>query len=274
MASTTAGAINTSALRRILTAVVGMLLLTACQVDVVVDVTVEPDGTGSMTVTVTADAELVERVPTIADDLVLDDIAEAGWVIDGPTDTPDGGLVLTFTHPFSGADEATNLLRSLGPPFNDPRLGRGSAGDVTTNTLTGNFGLPDGFATFADSDLISAVGDVPFAAEFTASGATPENSMTAVIRATLPGEIVDDETNAVELDDGRLEWTIPLGDGAITEVRGRTEQAPSAGGSWARPLSIVALIALIAWVVFMVAFIGFVTFARWRRSRGYRRRPL
>lgn len=248
-----------------------MLLLTACQVDVAVDVTVEPDGTGSMVVTATADADLVEQVPTIADDLVLDDIVEAGWVIDGPTATPDGGLTVAFTHQFSGAAEATNLLKSLGPPFSDPQLGRGGAGDVTTNTLTGNFGLPEGFAAFADSDLISAVGDVPFAAEFEASGATPENSMSAVIRATLPGEIVGAETNAVELDDGRLEWVIPL-NGDITEVSGRTEQAPSAGGSWARPLSIAALIALIAWVVFMTLFIGFVTFARWRRSRGYQRR--
>lgn len=253
--------------------VLGLAFLTACRVDVAVDVTVEPDGTGSMTVTATADAELVERVPTIADDLVLDDIAEAGWVIDGPTATPDGGLVVVFTHDFSGAAEATNLLKSLGPPFNEPQLGRGEAGDVTTNTLTGKFGLPGGFAAFADSDLISAVGDVPFSAEFEAAGATPENSMSAVIRATLPGELVGSETDAVELEDGRLEWTIPL-DGTIREISGRTEQAPSAGGSWARPLSIAALIALIAWVAFMSLFIGFVTFARWRRSRGYRRRAL
>jgi hypothetical protein len=250
-----------------------MLLLTACRVDIAVEVNVSPDGTGSMAVTATADAELVERVPTIADDLVLDDIAEAGWLIDGPTPTPEGGLVITFTHDFSGSAEATNLLKSLGPPFNDPQLGRGEAGDVTTNTLTGNFGLPDGFAAFADTDLVNAVGDVPFAAEFAASGATPENSMSAVVRARLPGELVDDETDAVVLDDGRLEWIVPL-DGSIREVSGRTEQAPSAGGSWARPLSIVALIALIAWVVFMTLFIGFVTVARWRRSRGYRRRTL
>ena len=256
---------------RVLLALFGVIALTGCQLDIELDITVEPDGTGTMTVTATADADLVAQVPTIADDLVLDDVAAAGWVIEGPNPTPEGGLVLSLTHDFSGAAEATNLLKSLGPPFTNPQLGRGESGDVTTNTLTGNFGLQNGFADFADSDLISAVGGVPFADEFAALGATPANSLGAVVRARLPGEIVDAETNGEVTADGRIVWTVPF-EGPPLELSGRTQQAPSEGGSWARPLSIVALVALIAWVAFMTLFIGFVAFARWRRSRGYRRR--
>ena len=248
-----------------------MIALSACQLDVVLDVDVEPDGTGTLSVALAADAELVSRVPTIAEDLVLDDVVEAGWTVDGPTPTEDGGLVLSISHDFSGAAEATNLLRSLGPPFNDPALGRGASGDVTTNTLTGNFGLPEGFAEFADADLVSAVGGVPFSEEFAAAGATPGESMTATVRATLPGEVVGDETNGSIGGDGRLEWNVPL-DGVPLELSARTEQAPAAGGSWARPLSIVALVLLIGWVVFMSIFIVYVTLARWRRSRRYQRR--
>lgn len=259
--------------RRLIGLVTAVLLLSACRVDVVVDVDVEPDGTGSMTVTATADAELVDRVPTIADDLVLDDVAAAGWTIEGPSPTPEGGLVVTFTHPFDGYQEATNLLRSLGPPFFNPQLGRGQVGDVTTNTLTGDFGLPNGFAEFADADLVGAVGAVPFAEEFAAEGITPATALSATVRARLPGEIVDDETNGTVLDDGRIEWVVPL-EGQPLELSGRSQQEPSAGGSWARPLSVAALIALVAWVAFMTLFIGYVALARYRRARRYRRRTL
>ena len=260
-------------LRRLIIAIVGMLVLSGCQLDVVVDVVVEPVGTGMITVTAEADAELVADVPTIADELVLDDVEEAGWTVDGPNPTAGGGLILTLTHDFEGKDEATNLLRSLGPPFNDPVIGRGQDGDSATNTARANLGLPDGFDSFADDDLLAAVGGTPFAARFEQAEANPVNSMSAVLRLTLPGELVDAETNAEVLEDGSLRWTVPL-DGTFLEASARSEQAPSAGGVWARPVATVALIVLIAWVVFMTAFIGYVTFARWRRARRYRRRAL
>jgi hypothetical protein len=260
-------------LRRLALLLAGLFALAGCQLDVVAEVVVDPDGTGIITVTAEADAELVSEVPTLAEELVLDDIAEAGWVIDGPTATADGGLLLVLTHDFEGKDEATNLLRSLGPPFNDPVIGRGQDGDSATNTARANLGLPDGFAAFADDDLVSTVGDVPFASRFEAASADPENSMNATLVVTLPGELVDAETNAEVLDDGRLQWTIPM-DGTILEAAARSEQAPSAGGVWARPVATVSLIVLIGWVAFMCLFIGYVTLARWRRARRYRRRAL
>jgi hypothetical protein len=260
-------------LRRFVLLIVGVLVLAGCQLDVTVDVMVDPDGTGRVTVVAEADAELVEQVPTIADDLILDDFVEAGWTVDGPTPTPAGGLTLTLTHPFEGKDEATNLLLSLGPPFNDPQLGRGQNGDVSTNTFRTNLGLPQGFATFADADLISAVGDVPFADQFEQNGVDPSTSMSAVLTLTLPGELIDAETNATVLDDGRLQWVSPT-DGSILEASARSEQAPSAGGVWAGPVSTLAFIALVAWIGFMTLFIGYVAFARWRRAGQYRRRSL
>lgn len=250
-----------------------VLALAGCQLDVATDVVVDADGTGTITVTAEADAELVERVPTIADDLVLDDIAEAGWTIDGPNPTPSGGLLLTLTHDFEGDKEATSLLQSLGPPFNEPVIARGQTGDTANNTARIALGLPGGFAAFADDELISAVGSVPFQAQFEQSGVDPADAMTAVFRLTLPGEVVDSETNGETLGDGTFQWTVPL-DGSVTEAIARTEQAPSEGGVWARPVSVVALIALIAWVAFMTLFIGYVALARFRRSRRYRRRAL
>lgn len=260
-------------LRRLTLVLAGLFLLTGCQLDVVADVVVNPDGTGTITVTAEADAELVGEVPTIVEELVLDDIAAAGWTIEGPTATDAGGLLITLSHPFEGKDEATNLLRSLGPPFNDPTLGRGQDGDSATNLVRANLGLPDGFATFADDDLVSAVGGVPFEARIAEAGADPASSFSAVLNVRLPGELVDAETNAEVLDDGTLQWTVPA-DGSILEASARSEQEPSASGVWARPVATAAMIALIAWVGFMALFIVYVAVARWRRARRYRRRTL
>lgn len=254
-------------------ALVAMLVVSGCQLDVTTDVIVNPDGTGEVVVTAIADAELVAEVPTIADDLVLDDIAEAGWVIDGPTATEDGGLSLVLRHGFEGKDEATNLLRSLGPPFNDPSLGRGQDGDNATNTVRVNLGLPDGYATFADDELVGTLGDVPFSNRLETSGADPEESISAVFRVDLPGDVVANETNAEVLDDGRLQWTVPT-DGSILEASARTEQTTAGGSEWARPVATVALVVLVAWLAVMTLFIGYVALARSRRARQYRRRAL
>jgi hypothetical protein len=256
--------------RRLLVLVVAVLALSSCQLDIAVDIDVEPDGTGQLAVVTTADAELVEAVPGIADELVLDDVVAAGWNVEGPVATPDGGLVVTMTHDFVSAGEATNLLRSLGPPFNQVEVGRGTNGDVTTNQLEGRLGLPDGFRSFADDDLVAEVGAVPFAEEIEASGATPDESIAVTVEADLPGEIVEAETNGT-VGDGVIRWEVPT-DGEILEWSARTEQAPSVSGSWARPLSIAALVALVAWIAFMGAFILFVFVARSRRAWRYKRR--
>ena len=245
--------------------------LAGCRVDLSVDMVVEPDGTGTITFTATADAEVVSAVPTLADELATEDIVAAGWTVDGPTSLPDGGLTITLSHEFGSDAEATNLLNSLGPPFNQMEVTRNTSGDDTTTRLNGLLGLPDGFESFADEDLIAAVGSVPFSEEIAASGATPESSIGALIRAEIPGEIDQDETTGNSLGDNRLEWVIPTG-GSILDWRAVSVQSPGDDRWWARPLSVIALVALVAWVAFMTLFIGYVVWARWQRTRRRRRR--
>ncbi len=246
-----------------------MIALAGCRLDVAVDVTVEPDGTGTISIVATADTKLVAAVPTIADDLALDDVVAAGWVVDGPSPTPDGGLTITFTHGFFSDEEATNLLNSLGPPFNEMSMVRNSSGQDTTTRLAGLLGLPDGFASFADEDLVAAVGSVPFAEQIAASDVTPASSMGVTMRASLPGNIDGSQTNGTLIDEGQLEWVVPL-DGTVLDSRAVSVQSPGDDRWWARPLSVLALVALIAWIAFMTLFIGYVAWARWQRTH---RRP-
>ena len=50
--------------------------------------------------------------------------------------------------------------------------------------------LPNGFESFADADLVEAVGGQPFGDEIAASGPTPAEAMSFTFRVSLPGELV------------------------------------------------------------------------------------
>lgn len=237
------------------------------------DIDVEPDGTGTITLEIVVDAEVVARVPTVAEELVLDDVIAAGWEVDGPTATDDGGLRLVLTHTFESDREATNLLRSLGGPFKDMEMQRTTNGDEVTTQVGGRIGLTEGFATFADDELIEVVGGFPFADEIAESGATPSESIAVVVRADLPGEVIDEATNADDRDDGVLVWNVPT-DGSVLQWLGAARQAPEEGAPWARPVAIAALVALIAWLVFMTGLIVLVVVARWRRAHPSKQPPM
>lgn len=259
-------------IRRAALSLVLLWVLAACRVDVSVDLTIGPDGTGELTVAAVADADVVQQAPGLADDLRFDDAAAAGWVVDGPTATETGGLSVTLRHPATSAAEATNLLASLGPPFADMRLERTPAedGEETTVVLSGQLTLPAGFDSFADSDLLAAVGGTPYADELAAAGATPADSMSVALRAELPGEI--EETTGREEDEA-LAWDAPL-DGTALAVSARTVQRPPSGGGWAGPVSTISLVLLVLWVAAAAAFIVSVARARSRRAKARRRRPV
>ncbi len=254
--------------RRLLLAVVCVLALSACRLDVTVDVLIEPDGTGTVTMVATADAELVEQVPDLIDDLRLDDAIENGWVVDGPTTTETGGATITLTHDVSSAEELANVLNSIGPPLNQMAAARTTDPETeqTTNAINGILRLDNGFTSFADTDLLTAVGGLPFEQEITASGLTPAQAMSFTYRVELPGELVSAETGT-EVGDGVIEWQAPL-DGSETNLYVQTVQRPAGDGlSWAGPLATISFVLLVVWVVLAGAFLVFVALARRNKRR-------
>ncbi len=259
--------------RRLALILVSLIALSACRLDVTVSVEMEPDGTGVVTMVATADDELIQQVPDLVDDLRLDDAIANGWVIDGPTVADGGGLTITLTHEFHSAEELANVLTSIGPPLTQMKAARTVVDEQTTNAINGELVLSNGFETFADADLVQAVGGLPFAEEFTSSGLTASEAMSFTLRVALPGELISAETGT-EVDDGVIEWRAPL-DGTSVNLYTATVQRPASEASnWAGPLSTGALIALVVWVVVATAFIVFVVVARGakrrRRSRALR----
>jgi hypothetical protein len=259
--------LNGAVVRRVLLIAISALALTACRLDATVDVVIGPDGTGTVTVHAVADAELAGKVPGLVDDLRFEDAVAAGWTVDGPATTDTGAVEVTLTHGVSSPEELANVLNSIGPPFTSMAAARTTVDEQTTNAIDGTLTLPDGFQSFADADLVAAVGGLPFEEEFREAGTTPPESMSVTFRVSLPGELVSSTGTEVEPD--VFQWTAPL-DGSSIQTMTQTVQRPAEGGSWAGPLATAALIALIVWIVLAVAFVAFVLGAR--RKRAQRRR--
>jgi hypothetical protein len=256
--------------RRLLVLFLAAFVLTACRVDVAVNVEVQPDGSGLVTVRAVADPGVVVQAPGLADDLRFDDAVAAGWVVEGPTAGADGGLTVTLTHPFSTVEEATALLASLGGsagPLHGVTLARTLDGSTATITMAGSLRVDGGLTAFADTDLLAAVGGVPYADQIAAAGLSPADAVGVQFSLTAPGAV----TSGTGTVDGQtVSWTVPL-DGTPVDIA--TTASQSGGGEPSGFWRIVAMIALVLLVVWLVAATGFIAFvARERRRRAARRR--
>lgn len=252
-------------MRRALALVAAAVLLCACKVDTTVSVTVERDGSGSIAVTATADKAVVDQAPGLAEDLRFDDATAAGWVLDGPTATEDGGLTVTLTHDFSTVEEATALLASINGvdgPLHDVAITRTVDGDDVTTVLAGTLRVDGGVNAFADPDLLAAIGGSPYADDIAATGLRPGDVVTVTFTADLPGSVVT--TDTIATGENGLTWTVPI-DGTAADLSATAQSSGSAGGPWGL-LANVALGALIVWVLLAAAFIAFVVVARRRRA--------
>jgi hypothetical protein len=251
------------------------VLLSACRLDVTVDVDMTTDGTGTVTVAAVADQELVAQVPDLVEDLRLEDAVANGWRVEGPTAVEGGGMSISLEHDFSSAEELASVLNSIGPPLTGMQAARTTAtgedgqpdGD-TTNAIDGTLVLPNGYESFADAELIEAVGGQPFGEQIAASGLTPGEAMSFVFRVAMPGELVSSATGT-ETDGGVIEWTAELDGSSQSLLTQTVQRAATSSNGWARPVATGALVLLIAWAAAAIVFIAFVTIAR--RSKRRRR---
>jgi len=246
-----------------------VLLLSACRVDTTVDVRVQTDGTGSITVTATADPEVVQQAPGLADDLRFDDAVAAGWVLDGPTSTDSGGLKVSLSHPFSTVEEATALLRSVnGPqgPLRDIAVTRAISDSELTTSLTGSLQFQGGLDALADADLLAVLGGTPYADNLSQRGLQPGDAFGFTFSATIPGA----STAASAYGDVTpLSWTVPL-DGSAIDVSTVSLLPRGTGSSTWGVVADIAEVLLVVWCVASVGFIVFV--ARARRAKAERHR--
>lgn len=250
----------------------------SCRVDLVVGVTMVENGSGTIEVTATADADVVGQAPGLAQDLRFDDLEGAGWSITGPAVTDAGVLTVTMTHPFARPEEATALLASLNGadgPFQRMQLVRTEDDDAVTYALTGVGRVNSGVAVFTDPDLLGAVGATPYVDQIAAAGLSPSEAVGIVFGIDLPGTVetssTDPETEATSSAVQGPTWTIPL-DGSSVDLSATSTLSLDGDATWS-VVATVLLVALIVWLVAAGAFIAFVVRARRRRFGRPRRSP-
>jgi hypothetical protein len=248
--------------------VIVVMLLSACRVDTTVDIAMRANGSGTLTITAVADADVVAKAPGLSDDLRFDDAKTAGWTVTVPAKADNGGLQVEVSHTFANPQEATALLQSIngsGGPLHGATLTRTLGDRGTLVSLAGTLRI-DGLAAFADPDVLAAVGATPYAEEVAASSSSPSQAIGVTVRATLPGKLTS-ATGTIK--DGKVSWIVPL-DGSQLDLATNAIDDHGTAKIWGIAAN-AALAALIGWCVLAAAFIAWVV--RQRQRRGHHRSP-
>ncbi len=226
------------------------LVLSACTLDLEVDVEVAGDGSGSVLVVAALDDEAVERVGgDVAAVLALDDLRADGWTVDGPSRSADGTTTVRLRQPFDDpaeADEVFEELAGAGGPFRDLEVRRERSLFETrwrfegTVDLGGSVALPEAAAPTVDGEPLAATVE-QLEAQL---GESLERLIGLRVGVRLPGDV---DSNATTRADNGAVWQIGFGDGPV-ELE--------ASGSETRT-GMVALVALggLALVVAVVALL-------------------
>ena len=250
---------------RALVVVATCALLTSCRVDSVVTLDVEPDGSGTLAIVTTADAEVIAKYPNLASELSFDDAKAAGWSVSDVATTPEGAMQVRVAHHFVNPEEATDLLGQLSSefgPFKDLVLTRTGKDTDSTWNLVGKLQVNDGLKAFADPQLLTTIGASPFQATLANSGLDIGQAVGVTFNLKLPGEI---ESTTGIFKFGTVQWNAAF-DGSTQDLT-TTTQNTAVAATIARIFSPLLRWILILWIVGMAAFSAFVALWCYRRHR-------
>lgn len=228
------------------------MVLTGCQLQVDTTISIEADGSGSVTQAVGLDAEAVARIGDLDRQLAVDDLVAAGWTVDPAVREDDG---LTWVRAHKEVDDTTELAVAVselnGPagPFRDIATGQSDTFFDRTTEFIATYDLTGGPALFTDPELVAVGGD-------------PWGNLIAQVESQTgrPATEMVDFSVTVELPGGYREtWTPSFADAAPTEIAARQSESKVTD----RLLQLAAIVALL--VLALALRVAWV--ARRRRTR-------
>ena len=241
------------------------LTLSSCRVDQSVSLTVKPNGSGEVTVVITADKNIVAKAPNLAADLRTDDLVAVGWEVSKPVETKTGGLTVTLVRPFRNPAEANIALSQVnGPkgPLNEMVVTRTGKDTNSQWSLAGRLEVTGGLEAFIDDAGLELVGAAPYLANVQEAGLDLGDAVGITFTATLPGEI---EQSTGVRGDGIVSWAVPM-DGSKVDIA-TTSTNVDVVSSISRVSKVLLLGLLVLWIAAMVILLLLVGNARQRRSR-------
>jgi len=221
-------------------------VLPACQVSTSVGVDGRADGSGVVRAVVTLDKDAAGQVPDLGSKLRVDDLRSAGWRVDGPTPTADGGLTVSARKAFATPAEAKTVVDQLSGkdgPFQAFTLRRSRSFAKTRLTFRGTVDLSKGLGSFSDAGLRQRLGDGGLGFDpnqlQTRLGQALSRVFPVKVVVRLPGSVT---SNAPLRAGNGAQWSPTLGEHVT--VTASSEQW-NAGNLAAAVVAVVAGLALV-----------------------------
>jgi hypothetical protein len=242
-----------------------MLFLSSCRVDQTISLEVNRNGTGKVIVTAIADKAILDAAPELAADIRTDDLVTAGWKVDGPTPTEEGGLRLEISRSFQDPTEATLILGQVnGPrgPLQEVVLTRTGKDSNSVWTLAGRLEVNGGLQAFIDDTAFELLGAAPYAADIEEAGLDLGAAVGLNFTVSLPGNVKS--TTGVQ-NDGTISWLVPM-DGSRVDIATSSTNVDVVS-SVAGVGRVLLLAILVLWIVGMAVLLLLVLNAKQRRTR-------
>ena len=225
---------------------------------------VNPNGSGEVTVVITADKAVVAKAPNLATDLRTDDLVTAGWEVSKPIKTKTGGLTVTLARPFRNPAEANIALSQVNGakgPLHEMVVSRSGKDTNSQWSLAGRLEVTGGLEAFIDDAGLELVGAAPYLANVQEAGLDLGDAVGITFTTRLPGTI--DQSTGVK-GDGLVSWAIPM-DGSKVDVA-TTSTNVDVASSISRVSKVLLLGLLVLWIVATLILLMLVGNARQRRS--------
>lgn len=259
-------------LRVILAVAVVAVAATSCRMDATVHVEVEPQGSGIVTVTLEADAAAVALVPSLRDGLLIEDIRDAQWVLEGPARRGDDGVEIRAFKRFAAASELALVLDELAGPstfFSDVRLLQRHTFGKTEYAFRASVDPSPPLEAFSDGALAAALDGHPFGRPTTdllAATGSPQDALGLVFSFTLRDDEAELDAATADVDGTTATWRFAYGDSAevVTMSAIREHRGPPLWMNAARAAAAAfVLVVVLTLVVWLIKF--------WRTPKGRRR---
>lgn len=207
-------------MRRAIAVALGVLLLGACRLQLDVNVEVDDEGGGSVEVVVGVDRDGIERIGgDLGAVLAVDDLAEAGWTVDGPDEEEDGFTRVRFRKTFDDPEGAARIFGEIAGdagPFQDFTVTRETSFARTEWGFTGRVDFTGGIDAFGDDALAAELDGEPIGQTAEEIEAQLGDALSRIIQVRvgvrLPGEVSSNATT--KAGNGAL-WQVGFGDGTI-----------------------------------------------------------
>lgn len=206
--------------RALLGALLLLLVTSGCRLELDVNVAVEEDGSGSVEVVTGLDDDAIGRIGgDLAAVVELDDLRAAGWIVDGPTEDPDGYTRLRVERRFGNPEEAAAIFDEIAGedgPFQDFAVRRETSFATTEWGFTGRVDFTGGIEALGDAGLAAELDGEPLGLTVEEIEEQLGDSLSRLVQVRvgvrLPGDVTSNATT--KADNGAV-WQVGFGEGTV-----------------------------------------------------------